>query len=35
MENAFEFIKKTGGVTTENNYPYEARHKSCDSSKVK
>ncbi|XP_030957117.1 vignain-like [Quercus lobata] len=34
MENAFEFIKQTGGVTTEKNYPYQARHKSCDSSKM-
>lgn len=35
MENAFEFIKQTGGLTTEKNYPYQALDGSCDSSKVK
>lgn len=34
MENAFEFIKNKGGITTENNYPYRARDGSCDSSRV-
>lgn len=34
MENAFEFIKKTGGITTESNYPYTANDGSCDSLKV-
>uniref|UniRef100_A0A2N9I7B2 Vignain n=1 Tax=Fagus sylvatica TaxID=28930 RepID=A0A2N9I7B2_FAGSY len=34
MENAFEFIKQTGGVTTDKNYPYDAKHESCDSSKM-
>ncbi|PON74668.1 Cyseine protease [Trema orientale] len=34
MQNAFEFIKKQGGLTTEQNYPYKARDGSCDSSKV-
>ncbi|XP_004501841.1 vignain [Cicer arietinum] len=33
MENAFEFIKKTGGITTESNYPYTANDGSCDSLK--
>jgi KDEL-tailed cysteine endopeptidase len=35
MENAFEFIKQTGGLTAEKNYPYQALGGSCDSSKVK
>lgn len=34
MQDAFEFIKKQGGITTEQNYPYKARDGSCDSSKV-
>ncbi|KAM7464694.1 hypothetical protein LguiA_032815 [Lonicera macranthoides] len=33
MENALEFIKKNGGVTTENIYPYRARDGNCDASK--
>lgn len=34
MENAYEFIKKNGGITTEGIYPYRARDSRCDSSKV-
>lgn len=34
MENAFEFIKNNGGLTTESIYPYSARDGNCDSSKV-
>ncbi|KAL6969356.1 hypothetical protein U1Q18_029072 [Sarracenia purpurea var. burkii] len=34
MENAFEFIKKNGGLTTETKYPYSARDGNCDASKV-
>lgn len=34
MENAFEFIKNNGGLTTEKIYPYRARDGSCDSQKV-
>ncbi|KAG6654893.1 hypothetical protein CIPAW_05G177100 [Carya illinoinensis] len=34
MENAFQFIKQTGGVTTEKDYPYQARDGSCDSAKM-
>lgn len=34
MENAFDFIKEKGGLTTEKNYPCGARDGSCDSSKV-
>lgn len=34
MEYAFEFIKKTGGITTEENYPYTGEDGTCDSSKV-
>ncbi|XP_076889331.1 vignain-like [Bidens hawaiensis] len=33
MENAFEFIKETGGVTTEQIYPYFGRDERCDLSK--
>ncbi|KAE9454685.1 hypothetical protein C3L33_13427, partial [Rhododendron williamsianum] len=34
MENAFEFIKNNGGLTTESIYPYSARDGNCDSSKM-
>jgi KDEL-tailed cysteine endopeptidase len=34
MDYAFEYIKKNGGITTENNYPYVAQQKSCDNSLV-
>lgn len=30
MESAFDFIKKSGGITTENNYPYKAEDERCD-----
>ncbi|KAJ3670261.1 hypothetical protein LUZ60_010585 [Juncus effusus] len=33
MENAFEFIKKTGGITTETDYPYLAANGTCNSVK--
>ncbi|PSR84808.1 Vignain like [Actinidia chinensis var. chinensis] len=33
MENAFEFIKKNGGLTTEKIYSYRARDENCDASK--
>ncbi|KAK1408701.1 hypothetical protein QVD17_40698 [Tagetes erecta] len=33
MENAYEYIKETGGVTTEQIYPYFARDERCDISK--
>ncbi|KAF5801909.1 putative chymopapain protein [Helianthus annuus] len=33
MENGYEFIKETGGVTTEQIYPYFARNGRCDISK--
>jgi len=29
MENAFAWIMKNGGINTEEDYPYEARDKSC------
>lgn len=35
MEKAFDFIKKNGGITTEQNYPYRAGDGPCDSTKVK
>ncbi|KAF8755782.1 hypothetical protein HU200_011251 [Digitaria exilis] len=31
MQNAFEFIKARGGITTEAVYPYRARNGTCDS----
>ncbi|KAK4423899.1 Vignain [Sesamum alatum] len=34
MENAYEFIKKQGGLTTENVYPYKATDGSCDAAKM-
>lgn len=34
MENALEFIKRSGGVTTERVYPYRARDERCDATKV-
>lgn len=33
MDIAFEFIKKNGGITTEDNYPYEGIDGKCDASK--
>merc|ERR1712117_328199 len=29
MENAFRWMIKNGGINTEEDYPYEARDKSC------
>ncbi|XP_017972028.1 PREDICTED: vignain [Theobroma cacao] len=34
MEQAFEFIKQSDGLKTENNYPYRAKDEFCDSSKL-
>ncbi|GFP88434.1 vignain [Phtheirospermum japonicum] len=34
MDDAFEFIIKNGGITTEKNYPYKARDGKCDLVKV-
>ncbi|KAJ3708632.1 hypothetical protein LUZ61_012337 [Rhynchospora tenuis] len=34
MENAFDFIKKSGGITTETAYPYKAQNGTCDASKM-
>ncbi|KAI3467625.1 hypothetical protein Pfo_024288 [Paulownia fortunei] len=34
MKNAFEFIKKQGGLTTENIYPYTAKDGNCDATKM-
>ncbi|KAF5957360.1 hypothetical protein HYC85_004585 [Camellia sinensis] len=33
MDLAFEFIKRKGGITTEENYPYNAADGTCDVSK--
>ncbi|WCJ36178.1 Cysteine proteinases superfamily protein [Euphorbia peplus] len=33
MDNAFDFIKKRGGLTAEANYPYEAEDGTCNVSK--
>ncbi|OMO81544.1 hypothetical protein COLO4_23525 [Corchorus olitorius] len=35
MEQAFEFIKDSDGLTTETNYPYKAKDDPCDSSKLR
>lgn len=34
MDLAFDFIKKTGGLTKEDYYPYAAADGRCDSKKV-
>lgn len=34
MDDAFKFIKKSGGITTESNYPYRAVNGTCNSIKV-
>ncbi|KAL8532769.1 hypothetical protein ACS0TY_009107 [Phlomoides rotata] len=34
MENAYEFIKTQGGLTTENKYPYRAKDGDCDATKT-
>ncbi|KAI3927657.1 hypothetical protein MKW92_049843 [Papaver armeniacum] len=33
MENALEFIKENGGITTEQDYPYVAEDGTCDANK--
>ncbi|KAJ6760822.1 CYSTEINE PROTEASE FAMILY C1-RELATED [Salix purpurea] len=33
MEDAFEFIKKKGGITSESNYPYKGKDGKCDAEK--
>ncbi|WCJ30863.1 Cysteine proteinases superfamily protein [Euphorbia peplus] len=35
MEKAFSFIKKIGGLTTEDDYPYKAIDDTCKSEKMK
>lgn len=34
MDAAFDYIKKKGGITTEDKYPYKAEDGTCDVSKV-
>lgn len=34
MDGAFDFIKKKGGIMTEDQYPYQAVDRPCDLSKV-
>ncbi|XP_042506263.1 vignain-like [Macadamia integrifolia] len=34
MDRAFEYIKKVGGITTEESYPYTATNTTCAVSKV-
>ncbi|ONK77661.1 uncharacterized protein A4U43_C02F9140 [Asparagus officinalis] len=33
MDVAFEFIRKNGGITTEEDYPYIAKERQCDARK--
>lgn len=35
MDPAFDFIKKRGGITTEERYPYKAEDDKCDIQKVR
>ncbi|XP_027123852.1 vignain-like [Coffea arabica] len=35
MDLAFQFIKKQGGITSEQNYPYKAADGRCDTRKLK
>lgn len=35
MDKAFEFIKKNGGLTTEEDYPYKGKEGSCNKAKEK
>ncbi|XP_059284256.1 ervatamin-B [Lycium ferocissimum] len=35
MENAFDFIMKHGGITTEKNYPYIGKDQKCNTTKAK
>lgn len=34
MTGAFDFIKRNGGLTTDEKYPYEAIHETCRIPKV-
>lgn len=34
MDYGFEFIKKNGGIDTEEDYPYIARDGTCDQNRV-
>lgn len=34
MENAFNFMVSNGGLTTEDDYPYEERHDTCKTDKA-
>ncbi|KAJ8568017.1 hypothetical protein K7X08_020739 [Anisodus acutangulus] len=35
MKDAFYFIKKNGGITTEENYPYIGKDQKCNTTKAK
>lgn len=35
MDNAFEWVRKNGGLCTESDYPYEAKTSRCKSTKCK
>ncbi|KAF2295049.1 hypothetical protein GH714_031246 [Hevea brasiliensis] len=35
MEKAFAFVNKIGGLTTENNYPYNGKDNPCEKEKIK
>ena len=34
MDDAFDFIERNGGITTEENYPYVARQEQCKVKRV-
>lgn len=35
MDDAFDFIEKNGGITTEANYPYVSEQRKCNALKVR
>ncbi|KAK2665831.1 hypothetical protein Ddye_004405 [Dipteronia dyeriana] len=34
MEKAYDFIRINGGITTEDDYPYQAKDDACDNAKI-
>lgn len=35
MGNAFQYIKKRGGIATEKDYPYQGKDGPCDKAKAR